>query len=45
MGVFGLRYFDESAPDSSGAVSYGAMSGDGVAVSIAGGRFVPGPIC
>ena len=28
MGVFGIRYFDESAPDSSGAVSYGAMSGD-----------------
>lgn len=37
--------FDESAPDSSGAVSYGAMSGDGVAGSIAGGRAVPGPIC
>ena len=29
MGVFGIRYFDESAPDSSGAVSFGAMSGDG----------------
>lgn len=45
MGVFGIRYFDESAPEESGAVSYGTKSGDGVAVSIAGGRFVPGPIC
>jgi len=44
MGVFGIRYFDELASDSSGAVSYGAMSGDGVAVNIAGGRFVPSPI-
>ena len=45
MGVFGIRYIDESAPEESGAVSYGTKSGDGVAVSIAGGRFVPGPIC
>ena len=45
MGVFGIRYFDESAPDSSGAVSYGAKSGDGVSGSIANGHVVPGPIC
>ena len=43
--VVSYHLFDESAPDSSGADSYGAKSGDGVADSIAGGRVVPGPIC
>ena len=40
MGVFGIRYFDESAPDSSGAVSYGAMSGHLVGAEHTG--FTPG---